>query len=374
MKLLDNIKKFCEIHQEYADTMLKCESVILSLRKRLCVIPMYFRHFSRHDESHSEKIIQYLEMLFGDDGLAKLSMSDQLFLLLSAYAHDIGMALEHNKIEEFFNDTGFADELRAKVPDGYKDLNDIVKEILEFPDSVKNCKNSDVLRLYSNVSVAIENVFRSGHAKRSKEYVTDDLAINGTLGIRPTKILGEICALHDGAIDGIMSIPFEENGLFGDFLHPRFVAGMLCLGDLLDLDTDRFDEVILRSSSEMPLLSMLHKEKHESITHYLVKNGRIELCADCKSHDVYRVLNEWTGWIKNACEYLTVNWDMISPDTSIVSPRFKQCDITIQGNKKWIKYADSKIHISTEKAVKIFEGTNIYKGKHVFIRELILPT
>lgn len=43
----------------------------------------------------------------------------------------------------------------------------------------------------------------------------------------------------------------------------------------------------------------------------------------------------------------------------------------INGNSKWVRYFDSKIHIDTAKAVKIFEGGNIYRGKWTFIRELI---
>ena len=370
-KFIDNIKRFCSINPTYSDLNTKFDSVLISLKRRLGIIPMYFRHFSRHDESHSEAIIQYLEMLFGAEAIEKISVSDQMFFVLSAYAHDIGMSLEQKQIEDFFNHDDFATELRKKIPSGYNDLDSIVKEILNFPESVKDCKQSDILKLYSDVSVAIENVFRAGHAKRSEKLIVADSSINALLNIRGAKLLSRICALHDGSIKNVMSLPFEENGFFGDYLHPRFVASMLCLGDLMDLDTDRFDEAILRASSKMPILSKLHQEKHESITHYLVKNGKIEICADCDNHKVYRVLNEWIGWLRSACTFLIVHWDEITPDEGILAPRLKRCDITIKGNTKWLGYADSKIHIDTEKAVKIFEGTNLYRGKHTFVRELI---
>lgn len=371
MGFVENVKKYCEENKEYSALRTNLEAAILSLEKQLGGIPLYFRHFSRHDSSHSTAIIQYLEMLLGERAITRLSISDQVFIILAAYSHDIGMSLEHKQIKDYFNKSDFAESLKNRIPRGFKDLDDIVDEILNFPDSVKNFENSDVLRIYSDVSVAIENIFRAEHAKRSAEQIKSDSTIVSALGIRGTKILSRICSLHDGSIDQIMSLPFEENGLFSDYMHPRFVAGMLCLGDLLDLDTDRFDEIVLRASNDMPVLSQLHKEKHESITHFLVRDGRVEICADCDNHKVYHILNEWVDWIKVACEFLVVNWDEIIPNEGIIPPRMKQCDITIDGNSEWMKYADSKIHIDACKAVKIFEGSNIYKGKNTFIRELI---
>lgn len=371
MGFMENVKKYCEDNRDYSAFWTKFDASIHSLKDRLGGIPLYFRHFSRHDSSHSVAIIRYLETLIGEEAITKLSISDQAFIILAAYSHDIGMSLEHKQIKEYFNNSNFAEDLKNRIPSGYKDLDDIVDEILRFPESVKDCDSSDVYKLYSDVSVAIENIFRAGHARRSAEQIKGDATIVNALGIRGAKLLSKICSLHDGSIDQIMNLPFEENGFFSDYIHPRFVAGMLCLGDLLDLDTDRFDEIVLRASSNMPALSQLHKEKHESITHFLVKDGRIELCADSDNHKVYRILNEWVSWIKVACEFLVVSWDEITPDKSILPPRLKQCDITIDGNREWLKYADSKIHIDASKAVKIFEGSNIYKGKFTFIRELI---
>ena len=46
-------------------------------------------------------------------------------------------------------------------------------------------------------------------------------------------------------IRNIDMLYYEENGLFHqDYVHPRFIAGMLCLGDLLDMDTNRFNKYL----------------------------------------------------------------------------------------------------------------------------------
>lgn len=371
MGFKENIKSYCENNISYADYLTRFDSAIIEIKSMLKIIPYYFRHFSRHEETHSELIIQYLEMLIGEKCINLLSVSDQLMLVLAAYSHDLGMALEHDQIEEFFKKSDYADELRKSIPKGYKDLDKIADELLTFPKSVERCDNSDVIKLYSDVSIVIENLFRKGHAGRSAKFINSHSDIYGFLGIRGAKVLAKICAVHDMNIERIMDLPFEENGFFGDYLHPRFLAGMLCLGDLLDLDTDRFDEIALRASCKMPILSFLHKKKHESIEHYLVKDGVIKIWADCADVDVYQTLCEWTGWIKAACSFLIIHWDEITPDERILPPRLKENKILIGGNDKWVEYADSKIHIDADKAVKLFEGANLYRGKQTFIRELI---
>lgn len=371
MSLIDSIRKFCAENSEYVAFGSKFDSALYEVRDELRIVPMYFRHFSRHDESHSFKIIQYWEGLLGDEFVERLSMSDKVFLILAAYTHDLGMALNYDQIQKFFDDNDFSQKIKERIPKGYRDLDEITKRILEFPSSVENCRNAEVLKIHSDVIVVIEYIFRTDHAQRSYDKILQNELLNSALGIRGNKLLAQICLMHSRPIQELINLPREENGLFGDVMHPRFVAGMLCLGDLLDLDTDRFDEVMLKASSPSPILSELHKQKHESITHYLVKDNVIEIIADCENHSVYRALNEWVRWIEDCCTYLTYNWDEITPIKDLTPPRLKQCDITIKGNGNWKKYSDSKIHIDTDKAVRLLEGSNVYRGKHEFVRELL---
>lgn len=366
-----NIEDYAIKNPTYSAKLTKINALIEAMRNKLQIIPFYFRHFSRHDESHSEAIIHYLEMLLGKNAIERISMSDQLMIVLASYAHDIGMSLEYKDIKSMFNNENFDELLRESIPKGYKDLDTIVERLLEDPLAIDNECDKNVLKLYSDVSIAIENLFRKGHSERSEDYIITDEQMKSLLGIRCTFLLGKICSKHEQSIDNIMDLPYEENGVFGDYLHPRFIAGMLCLGDLLDLDTDRFDEKVLRASCDMPLLSQIHKKKHECIRHYLVKDSCIEIEADCDEYVVYGELKQWTGWIEEACKFLVINWDEVTPYRHIMPPRLKLCRIKINGNDRWESFADSKIHVEAEKAVKLFQGTNIYDGKYIFLRELI---
>ncbi|WP_423247986.1 HD domain-containing protein [Vallitalea maricola] len=54
-----------------------------------------------------------------------------------------------------------------------------------------------------------------------------------------------------------------------DYCHPRFIALMLCLSDLLDLNKDRFNEYFLDVITPLPNDSAMHKSKHECIVHLM---------------------------------------------------------------------------------------------------------
>lgn len=258
MGFISNIEEKVSDNPIYISKLTKFKALRETTRSKLQIIPYYFRHFSRHDETHSEAIIHYIEMLLGKKAINELSLSDQLMIELAAYLHDIGMSLEYDEIKAYFSNREFESRIKEVIPKGYKDLDAIVEDLLSNPAVMEKESDRNVLKIYSAVTIAIENVFRNGHAQRSAEYIVNDEQIQSLLGIRCTKLLANICQKHESNIEKIMDLPYEENGIFGDYMHPRFIAGMLCLGDLLDLDTDRFNETVLKASCEMPLLSQIH--------------------------------------------------------------------------------------------------------------------
>ncbi len=89
------------VNNDNKEFYLKLQVILTNLTKKLNIIPLYFRHFSRHDASHSEKILQYIEMLLGKEGISILSQSDWAMIILASYSHDVGMSIQHNQIVDF---------------------------------------------------------------------------------------------------------------------------------------------------------------------------------------------------------------------------------------------------------------------------------
>lgn len=362
------IKEICSGNKEL---LTKYDNAILAIKDKLRVIPKYFIHFSRHDYSHSVSIIEKLECLLGKADLSRLSASDLIMLTLSCYAHDLGMALDYQTIENMFCQDDFSEKLQSSIDLSFDDLKRTVKTILEKPEIEFEGVGDKALEMYSSVCIAIEQIFRKDHAKRSAEVIRNCSELRSLLGERCLKLLASICSLHDQDITRIIELPQEENGLMGDFFHPRFIATLLSLGDLLDMDTDRFDEKLLLASTKMPFISELHKKKHESLEHFLIKEGSIEVKANCESIDVYRIMRQWMEWMQAVCDYMVLNWDDITPNQLILPPRIKQCIIAINSSTKWVNYANLKLIVDAKKAQNLLEGNNIYQGKSIFIREIL---
>lgn len=364
----NRLKELCSVNSEMQEKYYLYCQIKKSLTERLRTVPAYFPHFSIHDASHSSNIIKYLSMLLGRDNIEKLSVSDLLVLCVAAYAHDISMSVSYEMIHEKMTSDEWKETLKKYTKSQQEDLADIAERLLHFPDIKKDVIALDI---YSDVLYVIEENFRAEHAKRSAKEILENSDLEKLFGIRMRNVLAEVCRLHGCGISDVMDLPYEGNGIFDDYIHPRFDAALLALGDLLDMDTGRFDKEFLRVAAPMPKLSEIHKEKHESVTHFLVKNRMIEIKSNCKSLEVYRAMRDWIDWIRQSTEFMSVHWSEIAPEKIAGAPYLNESEILLNNDVKWVEFADLKFEISTKHALKLLGGTNLYKSKYVFVREVI---
>ena len=80
--------------------------------EQLSVVTAIFPHYSLHDKSHSEKILDIIWKLFGEDSLKTLSVSNIFAILVVAYAHDLGMSIFSDVLQESLNSTGFIEHVK----------------------------------------------------------------------------------------------------------------------------------------------------------------------------------------------------------------------------------------------------------------------
>ncbi|MFG6380253.1 MAG: hypothetical protein K1W19_18400 [Lachnospiraceae bacterium] len=376
-KMEQRLRDLCMNNSEYETKYHQYENVVRIFVDKLRIVPVYFPHFSKHDSSHSQNIIKYIGMLLGEQRINKLSVSDLLVFLLSCYAHDIGMSLRYESIHDVMGGDHLKRILDSYTDSVQEDLAMAAERLLQF----RNCDETEVegnieqnygaLDIYKDVLQIIEEEFRKNHPKRSSELIEKDEKLNDLLGTRINRILSEVCEAHGKEIEGIMNLPWESVGIFDDYIHPRLLAAMLCIGDLLDMDTDRFDQVYVNAATGMPELSKIHQKKHQSVRNFLVKNSIIEISTDCDEMNVYRATRDWITWLKQACEFVATEWNQISPEEFGNAPYINKAETLLNGAEKWGCFADTKFHISDDYALELLKGSGIYKDKFVFMREII---
>jgi hypothetical protein len=374
----NHLKKLSQISKRNEDIYHTWEVIKLEIVKLLENVSVHFPHFSMHNSSHSETICTQIDRLLGEERILQLSISDTIMMLMAFYCHDLGMSLVNEEIYEFFKGVEYHNHIKLLSEDKTNPLSTVAESLLDFHFNANGVKDNEFpksVEIYNNVIIIIQDYFRKNHAIKSankiREHLVNKLQIDRTLGIRFVNTLCDICELHQKDINNIMIFPQRTNGISDDYMHPRLVGSMLCLGDLLDLDTDRFNKYYMESVIPMLPDSKLHLKKHESVKHFLVCTDSIELISDCESIDVYRLMRDWISWIENAIDFISLNWSLITPKDFGNAPYFIKKDLYLKGNTNWTEYSDLKFNISQKRAIELLQGANIYKSKFVFLREII---
>ncbi|WP_425460654.1 HD domain-containing protein, partial [Leptospira idonii] len=195
---------------------------------------------------------------------------------------------------------------------------------------------------------------------------------NGLIPERLFSILSDICAAHGRDFDFVMSLPLLENGLSTEDAHPRFVACLLRLGDLLDLDNHRFCPTMLSAFGSVPGETMAHIEKHAAIKHFFVGPRSIQVTAECDTAEGYSALQRWLGWLSDEIKDQTGRWPQIMPEGFPGTlPTFSECNIKAKNYEAVTESKATTFSLNIKQAQELFFGENIYKDEAVFIRELL---
>lgn len=352
-----------------------------NLNKKTCsdalkTVLISYPHFSMHDSSHAETILSCIEMLLGDR-ISKISPTDTWMLLHAAYAHDLGMILTWKQIESVWESQKFQNFLLSLTETTDNELQNAVL----FIRNIKEHSNCSVwpLKAHRYVNLINATYFREKHAHMSQEYIEVlgselkiDLGHSNLIQPRLLKLLGKVCELHTSQTEEVLKLDYKTDGFSSDYAHPRFVAMLLRLGDLLDIDNGRFNITSELVAGGLPESSVPHKDKHNATTHILITPEEIQFRSDCSNDQAYLETRKFITWLEKEVNFLTVHWAQIVPEgLGGYAPCFSKKEILINGIPDFKGVVGLRFEISQEKAFQIIEGSNIYSDPFVFIREVI---
>lgn len=353
------------------DHTLLCEA--------LTHISKVFTHFSRHDTSHAENILNGIERFLGADAISKLSATDAWLILESAYWHDIGMLIAHDEFVTLYDTPEFKifiEEIKAVQN----------HELQRIAQSISQ-KSSAFFDIDKNLPIKIDQFIqlialflRKKHAKRSEDILKEPERYGirtprtGLLPDRIIQTLGTICAMHTAPFSTVMdSLHQCENGLGTDICHPRFIACLLRIGDLLDLDNGRFSPILSALAPPSPASQLAHEDKHSAIKHFLVTPEKIEVKAICQSYPGYTATAQWFKWLENEVMAVTKDWLGIVPaGWNRTPPRIGELSVSLGAGQEVVSDGIiPKVDIDIDAALEMFQGVGLYKNKWQAIRELL---
>lgn len=379
------------------------------LSQELEGIERNFPYFSSHDVSHSRAIISSIELLLGQDRIKSLTPTDAWLILQCAYKHDLGMLISLDDLKNFLSpQKGEIIKFIERCKYSQGDLRDAAffvdgKLSKKMKDEYSNSKNTMdwPVQVDYYLKTLARAYTRENHHTRTKEKIyqnIDSYTFDGALSLTLVDLVALISESHNKNNSSVMDLPHEVKGAGRDYAHPRFIAMLLRIGDLLDMDSNRFSPFIHKYYGEMPFESLVHKIKHLSTRNIFVSPQRIDALAlfDRKlikrsigylgsstgidgdkyyMKALYRARIEtkrWFGYLKDSVEWLALYWHDIVPQKFPGSaPLVGDLTIELDGYKLEDRDFELSFQISSYRAGEVLEGVGLYNEPLVFIRELV---
>lgn len=378
MNLIERVLQEHSLNTEQSILMGQWEFDKKNIPSALKAIAIVFPHFSLHDETHSVSILNNIVKMLGEEAIAGLSCTDLWLLLESAYCHDLGMVVTSDRLEEALESKAFVEHfLKISVDEnhpchGYSKNFQVKDGKLYFKEEEFKTNQLDAIRLL------LADYYRSRHAENSKKTILNparEAGIESPRSIIPARLfdlLSSICNAHTQDFESVMALPKNEDGIGLDECHPRFIACMLRMGDLLDIDNNRFSETLMKTIKRLPSDSQSHYEKHRSISHLSISSKSIEIEAKCKTPLVAKVLQDWFDWISEEIKIQTLKWNSIVPDgLECYLPTLNYLRVQIDGYETVKDSKKQRLTIDTAKALELLQGKNFYKDAFDSIREIL---
>ncbi len=350
-----------------------------------------FPAYSRHDESHAKNVLHNIEMILSEKRIKELSASDCFMLLHTVYIHDIGMVITYEEREAIVNNDKFIDMIKEMEDENDPVFQRAIKALQRQnydyegeSDKEEQLKKLylDKLAVYYAILHLIATFRRPEHGDLSNERLeewtlkSEKLGSGFSMAGIPQRIflwIAKCAGLHTAStFEHIMELPQEDNGFASDYLHPRFVAVLLQLGDILDMDNDRFHPLTRECIGAMPELSKRHYEKHQAIRRLYIKRDKISIEADCASQEALRLVRKECDMLKDILTEAGYYWSQICPEKFSGSlPTIESVKLYLQGFQIPEELVTTQFKISQKKAFAILEGANVYKDQFVFLREFL---
>jgi hypothetical protein len=362
-----------------------------TISKKLQLIDYTFPNYTAHNASHSDSILNCLGNLFGREAFYEFSPEDIWLLLSAAYYHDSGMITKADEIERLLTNPDFiffvknrvdAPLFKGKKTSDYieivphkektDDNHDVSSlERLCFKENIITKEKIDVFR------ELITEYIRKDHAKRSETFVEDNDALKASKGFLNDRLINHLCRVCKGHMEDfndIMKISPSENGLGIHHFHPRFIACLIRIGDVLDMGNLRLAPELKTITSVCPDLSESHQKLQTSIQNYDLSPNGVRINFETNDIKVAKIAKDLMKLINNEFQNQALNWTLIKPaeyEKFPFIPTIKEVSVKLNDWDTFDERENNNIIVRSDRALDLLRGANIYPDKYQSIREII---
>ncbi|WP_017219813.1 HD domain-containing protein [Moritella dasanensis] len=422
MKIIERLEETCK---ENESTILPLYQLAVGLTQEISdhlkrVITV-LTEFDNHDADHSNKVIENIEKLLGDEVIKKLSSYELFFIYMSSFLHDCGMAPSDWEIKllkmtegfgHFNNDSSsihhdlkkpysFSEAIRF-IEDKEKilcgDFNTTIEwlfaannkeEFIEdlasvfidyqqfrngYRDAITAIKNTDEFcKLNNEIRI---NFIRVNHHKRSEVYTKNlgsyfsTILGKNTWGNKIAKDLSCICRSHGENIEYLDTLKTDARYFGSETTNLQFVSMMLRLGDVIHFSSDRAPMSISRSKVYESEFSFQQWAIKEQGVNYSIDHGAISFNAYCENPDYYFKLHNYIDWIDSEIQHYFMyvrKWE--DEYKFFLSEKVDRNAIT-NDEDTFLPMRGLSFKLNQRKIIELLMGVGLYKDKYSCLREL----
>ena len=225
-----------------------------------------FPDFTDHTILHSMDVLEYSNMLIGEEQIKRLSPAECYVLIMSCYLHDIGMGINQKNYEELSKHIDFGDYFETHSHD------DVEATIRAFHNEYSGLFIRKYAELFDIPDE--ETVFAIVQVSR---------------GHRKTDLLDET-EYHD------------LTSSYG-IIRTAYLAAIVRLADEIDVGVDRNSELLFDSSKARAKDSMEAFGTHESIRRVEVTEDAIVLYTKPKAPKYRALIRELADKVQQTLDY-----------------------------------------------------------------------
>lgn len=373
------------------------------VKRYLSSVGTSFPTYSAHDATHSMNIVSAIEKILGQKMIKRLSGVDSFLLLMCAYMHDTGMLYSDEEVNELWETEefkGFLADSREREDEVGKAARKIAKAEAGEVDSI--------LEIRQAVTVVLMEYFRPRHGQRIQTVTDARASAFGTLlsiddSCLPDRMIHNIYQIsmaHNWAFEDVLNKMVFEDSFGTEEFHPRMIAYLIRIGDLCDMDNNRFNGVGIKVFGNLGEENLAHYFKHKSVETLHLSSEVIDIEANVSHERIQRECEDnwlkkmekterdsaverifqntvkehinWKSWMEQEVTSGKLHAAELFPDRKRISVPELRYRILIDGEESESTHKNLKFLFSTEKAFQLIEGISMYQNnKLIFVRELI---
>ncbi len=379
-----SLKAKCENDPAGNHVLSLVEEATFFAYQKTKTILMHMGEFTLHDGDHLFRVLMLMEKLLTPEKIEELSVPELMLLVLSAFFHDIGMAVDEKDVGTWRK---IWDESPSLTTEEEIEFGKFNRFYLSKPDLnaqldayILRGENSDADLLKSYI---VSDYIRATHAERARDIIASDwLEKIKYRDVDLTVEFAEICSSHND--DALSLLTLDRNYLCGDGVYANFqlIAVILRLADILDFDAKRTPSVLFSHLFVRHPISIKEWNKHRAIESWSISETCVQFHAKCEHPAIEATIHDFCDVIDSelsACNNIIASindFDRSQGKEYFVHLPFKvdrskiETKKAISGKPLYI-YKKAQFNLSKNQVIDLLMGTKLYGDPEVALRELL---